>query len=68
MFERIKDELTTMFEERYAAIETDIGVVRTRTRDVTYSNLSVCEPPLFEGKKDIIMSMRWMADVESVIH
>ena len=35
-----------------------------QSRVVNYKDLSACQPPIFEGKKDPIASTHWISEVE----
>lgn len=65
MFGRINEELIYTFDKRYADTQTTSRVGQTRTGDITYCDFFACQPPLFEGRKDLIVSMLWIANVES---
>ncbi|KAI3700047.1 hypothetical protein L2E82_44662 [Cichorium intybus] len=57
-FGTIKAELWAMFEERLATQGT------SRARDASYKDFSACSPPMFDGGRDPIVSMRWISVVE----
>ena len=78
MFSRIKDEVLAMMDERMAAavaagtddIRQRLAAVEARggdqprARTVTYRDFSACQPPVFEGLRDPLVSQRWVAEVE----
>ena len=57
-FGTIKAELWAMLEERLATQGT------SRARDASYKDFSACSPPMFDGGRDPIVSMRWISAVE----
>lgn len=67
MFDIIKKEMIDIFDDLYAIAQVAGGIGRLRTRDITYCDFSTCHPPTFEGRKDLIMNMLWISDMESAL-
>ena len=70
----IRDAITQMVEDRFAAFATQqatqlaaIKAGQARTREFTYRDFSACSPLEFNGESvDPMISMRWPKDVEGV--
>ena len=68
LFEQIMTELRTELEESVAAMiataRNGNGLAGVQTRASNIRDFKACQPPFFEGKKDPLISMRWISEVE----
>ena len=58
LFAQVKDELIQIIDQRVAVMRPH------RVHDSSFRDFSACNPPQFEGKRDPILSIRWISDIE----
>lgn len=65
MFETAKDQLISTFVKCYVSIHTTTGGGQLRTRKTNFHDFRAYGAPEFMGKKEPIIIMQWIVDVES---
>ncbi|KAJ9561958.1 LOW QUALITY PROTEIN: hypothetical protein OSB04_007118 [Centaurea solstitialis] len=67
LFEQMKDELAktvnSQVEAAMASRASGSGSSQT-SRVTSYKDFTACQPPFFQGQKDLITSTRWLTEME----
>ncbi|KAJ9557268.1 hypothetical protein OSB04_011882 [Centaurea solstitialis] len=69
LFDQMKDELVQTLDQRIDAALTarssgSGSTTQSQSRVVTFKDFMTCQPPFFEGQKDLVACYRWYSAVE----
>ena len=60
-----REELISVMDERLRILSADLEAGRLMNREVSFKEFDACGGPHFFGKREPIISMCWVADMES---
>lgn len=64
MLSMIKEELVEMMAECLWTLQDELETSQPMTREITFWQLRVCGAPEFFRKKELIVCMQWIIDIE----